>query len=97
MPASRRKKAQLQIRPVRPQLPGPWQYLGLLPMLNQARTLTRDLPPLAYPLLALVVWRTIQSEERARVKAQLDAHREAIRRSQGIYVVRPPRKRFLLF
>ncbi|HMA37453.1 MAG TPA: hypothetical protein VKY74_23570 [Chloroflexia bacterium] len=91
---------QPKIQPVRtvpPRLPGPLQYLDLLPMLTLARTLTRDLPRGAYPLLALVIWRTIQSERRNHSKALLDAEREAIRRSQPVYVVKPKKKRFLLF
>jgi len=86
------------VRVVRPRLPGPWQYLDLLPMLTALRNLSRDLPPAAYPLLALVAWRTIQSDRRKYRQALLQAEREAIRRSQPVFIAKPPRKkRFLLF
>ena len=93
----REKQTALEIHTLRPRLPGPWQYLGLLPMLTVARNLARETPPAAYPLVALVVWRTMQSEQRKRRQAIFDAEREAIRRSQQIYIVKPKRKRFILF
>ncbi|HET7078349.1 MAG TPA: hypothetical protein VFM49_12990 [Chloroflexia bacterium] len=93
----KKKQTTLEIHTLRPRLPGPWQYLGLLPMLTVARNLARETPPAAYPLVALVVWRTIQSEQRKRRQAIFDAQREAIRRAQQIYVVKPQRKRFIFF
>ena len=99
IPGQKRRKKQtaLEIHTLRPRLPGPWQYLGVLPMLTVARNLARETPPAAYPLVALVVWRTMQSEQRKRRQAIFDAEREAIRRSQQIYIVKPKRKRFILF
>jgi hypothetical protein len=97
IPGQKKKQKTLEIHTLRPQLPGPWQYLSLLPMLTVARNLARETPPAAYPVVALVVWRTIQGEQRKRRQAIFDAQREAIRRSQQIYVVKPKRKRFILF
>ena len=94
---NKKKQTKLEIRTLSPRLPGPWQYLGLLPMLTVARNLARETPPAAYPLVAFVVWRTIKEEQRKRREAVFDAEREAIRRSQRIYVVKPKRKRFILF
>jgi hypothetical protein len=86
------------VRTTQPRLPGPWQYLSLLPMLQVARGLTRDLPRGAYPIVALVVWRTLKNEQRKQEQALLDARRTAIRRSLPVYVVKPAKKkRFLLF
>jgi hypothetical protein len=86
------------VRKTQPRLPGPWQYLSLLPMLQVARNLTRDLPRGAYPILALVVWRTLKSEQRKQDAALLTAQRTAIRRSLPVHVVQPAKKkRFLLF
>jgi len=98
MPKSKQSPSKLQLRAVRPWLPGPWQYLDILPAISLIQNRLRDAPNLAYPLLALLVWRTIQRERRERAKALLHAHREAIRRSQQIWVVKPkPQKRFLIF
>lgn len=96
MPAQRDRN-RLRVRVLRPNLPGPWRYLGLIEMLTTARHLAQDLPRAAYPLVALVVWRTLVSERRKQRQAVLDAQREAIRRAQQIWVVRPRRKRFGIF
>ncbi|MGI8588066.1 MAG: hypothetical protein ACR2M0_10325 [Chloroflexia bacterium] len=90
------KKQPKIVRTVQPRLPGPWQYLDLLTMLSVARRLTRDMPRGAYPLVALVIWRTLQSEQKKQAKTLREAEREAIRRSQVVYVVKP-KKRFGLF
>jgi len=97
MAARGKPRTRLNIRTLRPTLPGPWHYLDLPPMLTAARNLTRDLPPFAYPILAFVVWRTMLKERNDRARAILNAQRTAIRRSQTLYVVKPRRKRFLLF
>ena len=97
IPGQKKKQKTLEIRTLSPRLPGPWQYLSLVPMLTVARNLARETPPAAYPLVAFVVWRTMQSEQRKHRQALFDAEREAIRRSQQIYVVQPKRKRFILF
>jgi hypothetical protein len=92
-----RKPAKLDpIRFLAPRLPGPWQYVSLLSQASVVRNLLNDLPRAAYPLLALVVLRTVQTERRKNQQAILDAHRNAIRRSQTVFVVRR-KKRFGLF
>ncbi|HUS15976.1 MAG TPA: hypothetical protein VM536_13300 [Chloroflexia bacterium] len=97
MPSLRKKKPGLQVHKVQPRLPGPWQYLDLLPMLGLMRNRFRDVPRAAYPVIALVVWRTIQGERTKQQKALFDAEREAIRRSQHIHIVAPKRRRFIFF
>jgi len=84
------------IRWISPRLPGPWQYVNLLSQVSVVRDLLKEMPRAAYPLLALVLWRTVQTERRKNERAILDAHRNAIRRSQTVFVVRR-KKRFGLF
>ncbi len=85
------------VRLIAPRLPGPWQYLDLLPTISLLRNLLSDLPRGAYPIVALVVWRTLMGERQKQAQAGLHAHREAIRRSQPLYIVGRKKKRFGLF
>ena len=78
-------------------LPGPWRYLDLLPTISLLRNLLADLPRGAYPIVGLMLWRTLTTERKKQQQALLQAHREAIRRSQPLFIVGRKRKRFGLF
>jgi hypothetical protein len=95
MPFGIGQKKRPIVREINPVLPGPWQYLSILTMFRAMEHRFRDLPPIAYPVIALTVWRAIQKERIAQRQALFDAEREAIRRSQKVYIARPKRKRFL--
>lgn len=93
-----RKPAKIDpVRLLAPRLPGPWQYVSLLSQVSVVRNLLKDAPRAAYPLIALLLWRTVQTERRKNQQAILDAHRNAIRRSQTVFVVQRRKKRFGLF
>jgi len=85
------------IRWISPRLPGPWQYVNLLSQVSLVRNLLNETPRAAYPLIALLLWRTVQTERRKNQQAILDAQRNAIRRSQPVFVVQRRKKRFGIF
>jgi len=93
MSARGNKPNHLDVRIIRPRLPGPWHYVDLLPAARVVERKVREAPPLTYPLIALVVWRTFRSERKKREQVVFDTYREAIRRDQRIYVVQPRRRR----
>jgi hypothetical protein len=97
MPFGIGEKKRPIVREINPRLPGPWQYLSIFTMFRAAEHRFRDLPPIAYPVIALVIWRTVQREQREQQEALIEAEREVIRRSQQVYVARRKRGRFLFF
>ena len=94
---ARKKTTVSPLRIIQAGLPGPWRYLDLLPTISLLRNLLADLPRGAYPILALMAWRTLTAERKKQQHAVLYAHREAIRRSQPVFVVGRKRKRFGVF
>ena len=94
---ARKRTTVSPVRLIQAELPGPWRYLDLLPTIRLLRNLLTDLPRGAYPLLGLIVWRTLTIERQKQQQAVLHAHREAIRRSQPVFIVGRKKKRFGLF
>lgn len=94
---ARKKTSMSPVRLISAGLPGPWRYLDLLPTISLLRNLLGDLPRGAYPILALLAWRTLTTERKKQQQAVLHAHREAIRRSQPVFIVGRKKKRFGLF
>ncbi len=94
---ARKKTTVSPVRLIQAGLPGPWRYLDLLPTISLLRNLLADLPRGAYPIVGLVLWRTLTAERKKHQQAVLHAHREAIRRSQPVFIVGRKKKRLGLF
>src|SRR5690349_4998996 len=98
-----KSKAALRLRR---QQRGPLRYLGMMQTVEVARNGLDDVRGLewvAYPIIALVAWRTLLAERRKRAKLaaqarelKLDARRDAIRDSLPAEL-RGRKKRFILF
>jgi hypothetical protein len=98
-----KSKAALRLRQ---QQRGPLRYLGMMQTVQVARNGLDDVRGLewvAYPVIALVAWRTLRAERRRRVKLaaqaqelKLAARRDAIRDALPADL-RGRKKRFILF
>jgi hypothetical protein len=91
-----KSKAALRLRQ---QQRGPLRYLGLMQTVDVARhdlADVRGLEWVAYPIIALMAWRTMVSERRKREADLLAARRIAIRDALP-KDLRGRKKRFILF